>query len=463
MGEVAAAMEGELLTNGARAAELVSGFSIDTRTLAPGDLFIALRGERLDGHDYVSTALQAGACGVVVHEASAAPSAGPEWRAPLVIRVADTTLALQRLGRSVRRQSRARVVAITGSAGKTTTKEIAAEFLAARFRVFRNKGNLNNHIGVPLSLLDLRLGPEIAVIEFGMNHAGEIRTLVGIAEPDVRVWTNVAEAHAGFFASIEEIADAKAEILENASRSMLLVANADDPLVMTRSKRFVGRVMTFGFDASADVRASGIRDRGLDGMSALLTTPVGSAEIEIPLMGRGNLANVLAATAVAVSFEIPLPTIVERAARVAPVSRRGEIHRLRGGVVVLDDSYNASPRAVEGSLDVLLAAREGVRRVAFLGEMLELGEHANALHERTGRVAAGVDSLVTIGGEPARRLGLAAVAAGLPEHALVHCATSEEAAELAPALVKPGDIVLVKGSRGIRTDRVVERLKADLG
>lgn len=462
-GEIAAAMEGELLTNGARAAEAVSGFSIDSRTLTPGELFIAIKGERLDGHDYVSTAVRAGACGVVVHEASAAPSAGPGWRAPLVIRVRDTTRALQRLGHYVRRQSGARVVAITGSAGKTTTKEITADFLSARFRVFRNQGNFNNHIGLPLSLLDLRFRPEVAVVELGMSHPGEIRTLVGIAEPDVRLWTNVAEVHVGFFDSLEAIADAKAEIVEGASSATLLVANADDPLVMARVKRFAGRVMTFGFGPSANVRALNVRDQGLAGTAAELQTPKGLARLVVPLLGRNNLANVLAATSAALSFEVPLDTIVARAAALRPASRRGEVHRLRDGVIVLDDSYNSNPRAVEGMLEVVLAAPEGKRRVAFLGEMLELGDRAIELHERTGRFAATLDRLVTIGGEPARRLGLAAVAAGLAARALVHCETSDQAAGMAATIVEPGDLVLVKGSRGIRTDRVVDRLNAQRG
>lgn len=462
-GEIAAAMEGDLLTNGARVAEPVDGFSIDTRTLTPGDLFIALKGERLDGHDYVSTAVRAGACGVVVHEASAAPSAGPGWRAPLVIRVADTTRALQRLGRHVRRQSGAQVVAITGSAGKTTTKEITAEFLSARFRVFRNRGNLNNHIGLPLSLLELRFRPEVAVVELGMSHPGEIRTLVGIAEPEVRLWTNVAEVHVGFFESFEAIADAKAEILEGASPATRLVANADDPLVMGRANRFAGRVTTFGFDPAADVRALTVRDRGLAGMSAELHTPNGVARLVVPLIGRSNLANVLAATAAALLFEVPLDAIVDRAAALRPAPRRGEVHRLRDGVIVVDDSYNSNPRAVEGMLDVVFATPEGRRRIAVLGEMLELGDRAIELHERTGRFSAKLDRLVTIGGEPARRLGRAAVAAGLAERALVHCETSDQAADVVATLVEPGDLVLVKGSRGIRTDRVVDRLRAERG
>src|SRR6185295_17903931 len=214
----------------------------------------------------------------------------------------ETTGALQALGQAVRRASGAKVVAMTGSAGKTTTKEIAAELLAARYRVVRNRGNLNNHIGLPLSLVELRQRPEIAVVELGMNHPGEISTLVRVAEPDVRVWTNVGEAHLGFFRSVDAIADAKAEIFEGAAPSTLLVANADEERITARRGAFAGRVVTFGIDRPADVRASAIVDRGIEGTSARITTRRGSVNLNTPLVGRANLENILAATAVADEF-----------------------------------------------------------------------------------------------------------------------------------------------------------------
>ena len=225
---IAAAIAGAIVAGDRRRA--FTGVSIDTRTLKPGDLFIAIRGDRFDGADFAPAAIEAGAAGVVVPRGRSSPYAGRDVNAAgtAVIEVDDTTAALQALGHAVRVESGAKVVAITGSAGKTTTKEITAEFLAARYRVIRNRGNFNNHIGLPLSLIELRERPEIAVVELGMNHAGEISTLVRIADPDVRVWTNVGEAHLGFFASIDAIADAKAEILERATAASVLVANADD-------------------------------------------------------------------------------------------------------------------------------------------------------------------------------------------------------------------------------------------
>ncbi|HSC28316.1 MAG TPA: UDP-N-acetylmuramoyl-tripeptide--D-alanyl-D-alanine ligase [Vicinamibacterales bacterium] len=431
--------------------------SIDSRTVSKGDFFVAIRGTRFDGHEFVAAAIARGAAGALVERRMDGGDA------PLLIRVHDTTRALQDLARHVRRSSRARVVAITGSAGKTTTKEITAEFLSARYRVFRNRGNLNNHIGLPLSLMELRSKPDIAVVEFGMNHPGEIRTLVGIAEPDVRVWTNVGDAHLGFFATPDAIADAKAEILAQAGPADVLVANADDVRVMSRAAGFAGRTVTFGIDSPADVRAVEITPRGLDGTAALLSTPEGDARLETPLIGRGNLANILAAAASALQFQIPLGAIVERAARLRAASHRGELFRLPGGITLLDDSYNSSPSALRRALEVVAAVTGCARKAAVLGEMLELGAHAEALHEECGRAAAasGLDLLIAVGAAPARTLADAAVAAGMPAAAVAYVATSQEAAALALERIRPGDFVLVKGSRSIATDQVVERLKQE--
>src|SRR5262245_45705822 len=244
----------------------------------------------------------------MVHQAPVSPEAGMAMPG-LLIEVGDTTRALQDLAREVRRRSGARVVAITGSAGKTTTKEVIADFLSARFDVFRNKGNLNNHIGLPLSLLELRTRPDVAVMELGMNHAGEISTLVAIAEPEVRVWTNVGDAHLGFFASPEAIADAKAEILERSTAATVLVCNADDRRVMSRVRGFTGRTLTFGTAAAATVRALDIEDRGVAGMRARVTTPAGETTIETPLLGRGNVSNVLAAMTVALHGGVSLDDV----------------------------------------------------------------------------------------------------------------------------------------------------------
>ena len=291
--------------------------STDTRSIAPGGLFIALRGERFDGHAFAAEAVARGARGLLVSDAASVPAGAA------VIAVDDTVSGLQRLAREIRRQSPARVVAITGSVGKTTTKEIAADLLGSKYRVFRNRGNLNNHIGLPLSLLELRHEVDVAVVEFGMNHAGEIRTLVGVAEPDVRVWTNVGDAHIGFFGSREAVAAAKAEILELASARTLVVANADDPLVMSHVTGFAGRRLTFGESPDADVRAVRIVDNGLAGSTAEVESAAGSLRLTARLPGRALMLNVLAAAAVATEFHVPVDVIEARVSAFAPLPRRG--------------------------------------------------------------------------------------------------------------------------------------------
>ena len=459
--ELAAAVEGALVSG--RPDVVVAGFSIDSRRIMPGDLFVAIRGKHFDGHAFTTEAVRKGASGMIISDSSAAPVGAEGDVKPLVIVVRNTIRALQLLGRYVRRASGARVVAVTGSIGKTTTKEITATLLALRYHVFRSTGNLNNHIGLPLSLLELRNRPDIAVVELGMNHAGEIRTLVQIAEPEIRVWTNVAEAHSALFDSIDAIADAKAEVLENATSETDLVVNAADPRVMTRAAGFPGRVTTFGLEVEAVIGASGVRSLGLDGMEATVRTPVGSGTLRTPLLGPGNVANVLAAIAVAFRFQVPLGAMLTAVAALEPQPRRGKVVRLRD-VTLVDDSYNSNPTALRLTLEAVGRESRGARRVAVLGEMLELGPGAPALHAACGRaaVAAGFEFVIAVGGPSARALADGTRAAGLPASAVVTCATSTEAADVAQQHVRAGDLVLIKGSRGIGMEVVVDRLKTAL-
>jgi len=299
------------------------------------------------------------------------------------------------------------------------------------------------------------------VVELGMNHPGEIRTLVRIAEPDVRVWTNVGDAHIGHFASRAAIADAKAELLEDASPETLLVANADDPLVMARAARFSGRRLTFGETADADVRAREIEDRGFEGTTASVTTPMGELRLTVPLAGRAQLSNVLAAIAVACHFGVPASALIDRASRLRAFARRGSLTILGTGTRLVDDSYNASPAATRSMLRALAATPTTGRRVAILGEMLELGTASTELHEACGRSAAElrVDELVAIGGAAADALAAGASEAGLDPSRIHIFRSSTQAADAVAALIQPGDLVLVKGSRGTRTDIVADRLK----
>ncbi len=462
-GDIVAATGGRLEQG--RPGDRIEGIAIDSRTIGRGELFVAIRGDRFDGHDFVAGAMARGARGAIVEpqQVESARAAVAERTDAVIVSVPDTTRGLQDIARDMRRRSGAKVVAITGSAGKTTTKEVAAEFLSTRLRVFRNKGNLNNHIGLPLSLLELRSRPDVAVVELGMNHPGEIRTLVGIAEPEVRVWTNVGDAHVGFFASSDAIADAKAEILEHAQTSDVLIANADDDRIAARTASFAGRVITFGIDRPANIKATEVEDRGLDGTRAVVSTPAGTMTVETPLLGSGNLANVLAATAVALQFDVPLDAIAAGAAALRPAHRRGELLRLAGGLTLIDDSYNSSPSALRRALQIVRVATGSARKIAVLGEMLELGAHSARLHQECGAAAAaaGLDLLIAVGGASAQALADRAVASGMPAGSVAYTPTSAEAADLAVRWTRPGDLVLVKGSRGIGTDAVVDRLKAE--
>jgi UDP-N-acetylmuramoyl-tripeptide--D-alanyl-D-alanine ligase len=456
LGRVAQAVRGRIVSgdSGLEIGDVVT----DTRTLQRGDVLVALRGPRFDAHDFLADAFARGAVGAIVERGrgSGHPNAG-------IVEVDDTLKALQDLAHAVRVEAGTKVVAITGSAGKTTTKEAIAELLSKRFRVVKNKGNLNNHIGLPLSLMQLRAGPDVAVMELGMNHAGEISTLVAIAEPNVRVWTNVGDAHLGFFHSPDAIADAKAEILEGAGTGDLLVANADDPRVMARVTGFAGRTLTFGTTDAATVRATDIEDLGVEGMRARVRTPWADRVIGTPLLGRGNLSNVLAATAVALDAGVEMDEIGAAIERLQPADRRGAVRRLRDGVTLIDDSYNSSPSALRRALEVVAKERGAARKVAVLGEMLELGEHATALHAESGRAAAeaGLELLLTVGGPPARAMADGAVAAGMPASAVTHFEKSDAAAVAIAAVVRKGDLVLVKGSRGTRTDVVADKIAAE--
>ncbi|MCC6164676.1 MAG: UDP-N-acetylmuramoyl-tripeptide--D-alanyl-D-alanine ligase [Acidobacteria bacterium] len=447
--EMAAAFGGVLARGPAD--RLLPTVSIDTRTIAPGDMFVAIRGPRFDGHAFVTDAVARGAGAVVVSDASAVTSTTLP-----VIAVDDTLIGLQDAARVIRRRAASTVVAITGSAGKTTTKEITATLLAQRFTTFRNRGNLNNHIGLPLSLFELHTAPAWAVVELGMSGAGEISRLVSIAEPQVRVWTNVGDAHIGFFSSVDAIAEAKAEILEGAAAGDVFVANAADSRVIARAADFAGQVVTFGVDVPADVSIASIQPRGFDGTTARLSLRGDVHAIETRLLGTANLANIAAASAVALSAGLSADDIVAGVASLVPPSHRGEVVRTAAGWTVIDDAYNSSPSALTRALHTL-ATTPG-RHVAVLGEMLELGDFSERLHAECGTVAgdAGVEAVIAVGGSSAEALARAARAAKV--RIVHHVADSAAAADLVCSIVRAGDTVLVKGSRGIRMEAVVQAL-----
>jgi UDP-N-acetylmuramoyl-tripeptide--D-alanyl-D-alanine ligase len=425
-----------------------SGVSIDSRTLKPGELFVAIRGPRADGHAFLGAAAAAGATGALVDRDAPAPPGLPLYRVP------DATLALAALARARRERLGTKVLGITGSTGKTTTKDMAAELLLSLGPVLKTEGNLNNQYGLPLTLLRLEPDHRAAVLELGMSAAGEIRALSAIARPDVAVITNVAPAHLAFFPSVDAIADAKAEILEGLGSRGVAVLNGDDPRVAARAGRHSGRVLLFGKDRS--FYASFENWRGtVFGMRFTLRLDGRPLDVALPLGGPHFVQNFLAAAAAASALGVSGDAIVEGALRLRPAAHRGEVLRLEGGVVLLDDAYNASPLAVAAAV-ATLALAPGTRRVAFLGDMLELGERGPELHRETGaEIARKIDVLAGVGPLSQGFLD-GASRAGLPKEALHAFPDSESAALAVRDLVRPGDAVLVKGSRGMRMERVTE-------
>jgi UDP-N-acetylmuramoyl-tripeptide--D-alanyl-D-alanine ligase len=431
----------------------LSSVSIDSRTLAPGALFVAIAGPRFDGHRFLAQAKERGAAAAVVHRD--ADTAGLP-----VVRVPDTTAALGDLARRVRAAAAIPVAAITGSAGKTTTKEMTAGLLRARGAVLKTEGNLNNQYGLPLTLL--RLAPEhrFAVLELGMSAAGELGALTRIARPDAAVITLVAPVHLEFFPSLDAIADAKAEILEGLGPDGVAVLNGDDPLVQRIGARHAGRVVWFGRDRAFDVSAE--RWRGtVHGMRFDLHLDGRSVDVALPFAGPHHLTNFLAAAAVARHFGLEADEIAAAAPSLAPASHRGQVRRLRSGVTLLDDCYNSNPVAVDAAVTALSLSAPG-RRVAFLGDMRELGDTAEALHREVGRkVGPRLDVLAAVGPLAASFLEGARASERVPSTLVSF--PDAAAAAAAVDLVQPGDSVLVKASRGVKLEAVVDALVAHLG
>ncbi|TFG54762.1 MAG: UDP-N-acetylmuramoyl-tripeptide--D-alanyl-D-alanine ligase [Candidatus Aminicenantes bacterium] len=428
-------------------------FGIDSRLAAAGGLFFAVIGKR-DGHDFVGAAAAGGATGAVV----ARPVPLPVQDFGLV-QVEDTVAALQALARDVLARRPVKVVGITGSVGKTTTKEFTAALLAGRFRLLKSEGNFNNHLGLALSLLRLRPDDEAAVLEMGMSAAGELRTLTRIAPPDVAVITNVSPVHLQFFKGLDDIALAKKEILDGAKPGAAAVLNGDDPLVMKIASRFPGRKVTFGRTPGCDIRAEDVRSRGYSGFEFLLRYGRESAPIAFPFVNDAAVSNLLAASAVCLAFGLQLEEIRPAILALQPFSGRGTLVET-GGVKVYDDSYNSNPRALEAALKSL-AVLPAARKVAVLADMLELGEGEKEFHRLAGEVAAraGWDVIVAVG-PLAALIAEGAAGTGMSAAAIHRFADAEAATAAIPDIVRDGDLVLVKGSRGMRTETIVDKLKA---
>lgn len=426
---------------------VATGYSIDSRTLNSGDLFFALTGDRFDGHDYVKAALEKGAMAAVVQRGRVL---NIDHHRLLVVE--DTLKALQSLGAAARRLWGKPLLAVTGSAGKTTTKEVLAHLLSTHFRVMKTSGNFNNHIGLPLQLLKLEPEHDLAVMEMGMNHAGEIRALGQIAHHDIAIVTAVAPVHLEFFNSLAEIARAKYEIIETLYPGAVAVLNADDDYVCQFGRDFRGKVVTFGITRAADVSAQKVKLNGAAGSTFDLVAGAVREHVALPLVGEHNIYNALAAAAAAMERGIPPSEAARALATVEPPDKRGQVLQLAGATII-NDCYNSNPRALNAMVDTL-ASMPAQRRILLAGEMLELGPTAEALHRECGRHAAEkkIDLVIGVRGM-AKALAEAACGAGTQAQFME---TPEEAGEWLARELRAEDAVLLKASRGVKLERALE-------
>jgi UDP-N-acetylmuramoyl-tripeptide--D-alanyl-D-alanine ligase len=447
---------------------LATGYSIDSRTIKPGELFFAVRGERMDGHDFLGQAFEKGTIAAVVSkqkfpELAERVAAGVHARPPIsgadppaLIPVEDTLVALQLLAQAVRRLWARPLIAVTGSAGKTTTKEAIAHVLSTGFRVHKSEGNFNNHFGLPLMLLKLEPEHDCAVVELGMSHLGEITALAQIAQPDTGVVTNVAPVHLEFFKDIAEIARAKYELIESLPKSGTAVLNADDEFVSQFGKEFKGKVITYGLAPNANVRAESVEPKGEQGSVFDAVAGNRREHAALPLVGSHNIHNALAAVAVALERGIPLPEAVASLATMAAADKRGQVVRI-GNITVINDCYNSNPKALMAMVNAL-AEMPAKRRIVVAGEMLELGPQGEAMHRESGQHIAtrGIDVLVGVRGL-AEMMVEAAKQKGVRAEFL---ANADAAGEWLARETRDGDVILLKASRGVKLEKALEKLSA---
>jgi UDP-N-acetylmuramoyl-tripeptide--D-alanyl-D-alanine ligase len=429
--------------------DVFSSYTIDSRKVQPGSLFFALKGDQTDGHLFVDAAFNAGANGAVVQR-------DPQSNGTLLL-VDDSLKALYDLASFVRKQSSARFIGITGSAGKTSTKEFTARILMERFRVYKNEGNLNSITGLPLSILAME-DQERAVFEAGINQPGEMTSLGKLLRPNIAVLLNVNPVHIGQFKSEKDIAIEKASLTDSLENGGQIIFNADDPLLQEQVAKRNANKISFGQSQNADLRIEQLSLKGVRGMKAIFRWDNQPIQIESSLCGLGNIYNIAAAVCVALTEKITTPQIESAVRELKPYAQRGILSEI-DGIHIYDDSYNSNPRALEIALQLIAASEGFKRRVAIVGDMLELGSHEIEYHAVAGKIAAqnNIDLLVTAG-PLSRHLAEEARKGGVRE---VHSAeNSTEAAEIALKILKPGDIVLVKGSRGTKMENVIERLRS---
>lgn len=449
---------------------VISEASIDSRQVTPDSLFVALPGEHVDGHDYVGEAFSRGAClALVKKDLSAAfpqldltsgnwQPAHPLPQAPFCIRVEDPLTALQKIAAFWRAQLSLRVIGITGSVGKSTTKELVADVLSERFQTLRNPGNLNNEIGLPLTLLRLTQGHQRAVLEMGFYVPGEINLLCQIARPQIGVVTNIGTVHAERAGSMEVIARGKAELIQSLPADGVAILNQDDPLVRAMAESTRATVLFYGLTPASDLWADEIESLGLDGIRFCLHWGKEKIHLRVPLIGRHSVHTALRAAAVGLVEGLTWQEIGDGLTRGRSQLRLVAVHT-RNGALLLDDTYNASPESTLASLN-LLADLNG-RRVAVLGDMYELGQYEDQGHFLVGARAAEVCSELIAVGILGEKIAAAALQSGMPAYAITWVESVPEAIEILQSKLRPGDIALVKGSHGLRMDRIINALEVE--
>ncbi|HUL29121.1 MAG TPA: UDP-N-acetylmuramoyl-tripeptide--D-alanyl-D-alanine ligase [Thermodesulfobacteriota bacterium] len=435
------------------------GVSTDSRTVSEGDLFIALRGPHFDGHQYASEALKKKAGGVLIEEDKVGDVRSNGDRSKAVIAVKDTLRALGDIARDWRRKLGTPVVGLTGSNGKTTTKEMIAACLETTFPVLKTKGNLNNLIGVPLTLLGLTEKERVVVLEMGMNVPGEIRRLTEIAEPDVGLITNIQKVHLEGMGDVDRLKEEKGELFRKMRRDGTIVVNQDDPRVTDLASDYPGQKITFGTEHPAEVMAKEIRLGGEEGTSFTLILEGEVVEIHLPLLGRHFVPNALSAVAIACLFGVEVSQIKMALERFKPFSMRMEVVPLEGGATLINDAYNANPYSTERALETLVEAKGRGRAIAVLGDMLELGSFAKGAHEEIGAKVSdlSIDFLVVMG-EEAPGIVESAVRHGLPINRTRVVESHSDAVSLLREMIRNGDWILVKGSRRMAMEKIVEGL-----
>jgi UDP-N-acetylmuramoyl-tripeptide--D-alanyl-D-alanine ligase len=438
---------------------LFQGVSTDSRTVRAGELFIALKGPHFDGHHFAREALEKKAGGIVIEEDQAGDIRWNGYRPKAVIAVKDTLQALGDIAHDRRRSFRTPVIALTGSNGKTTTKEMISACLETTFPILKTMGNLNNLIGLPLTLLNLTERERVVVLEMGMNVPGEVRRLTEIAEPDVGLITNIQMAHLEGMGSLERVKEEKGELFRKMRRDGTILVNQNDPYVSDLASEFLGQKITFGVEKSADVMAKEVRLRGAEGTSFKLILEGAEIEIVIPLLGRHFVANALAAVAAASLFGIELEKIKGVLEHFRPFRMRMEVIPLGGGKTLIDDTYNANPRSMDLALETLTELKGTGRAIAVLGDMLELGRFSEEAHQQLGEKVKelAIDLLLTIG-EKAPLVVESAIRHGFERKKAKVVKSHSEVISFLKEVIREGDWILVKGSRGMAMEKVVEGL-----